>query len=523
MTPFSRVYYFGDSLTDEGNAVNLLASVIEPVILTGLILDFGSIPSSQELDALRAQAKTEARQTVIASFSEIGPAGAVTNALTHASYAAALGGFEVQNYAVATATALGDGLLEDRIDLEAQISDFAEDAAGGVPADSAAFLLIGGNDFTSLLDTVQDQQITTEAGFLALATPVIEGLIAQITAAANTLSTAGVGTVFLATQPRAGFYPEFDTLSPLYTGFACLLISNFNGLIADTISDLRSTGTDARAVDLSAVSEALTEDPAGFGILAERTDYLIDGSPFDSDQVLAWDAIHPAETAHQLWGAYSEFVMGGGKTALLDGGATDRGWGAKDNAIFALGGDDTIRAGGGHDAVAGGSGNDGIRGGSGNDVLLGGSGNDTVQGNRDDDILSGGDGNDQLRGGGGNDVIADGRGSDLAIGGRGNDTFIFTEAALAGGGGASADTFRGGAGSDTLYLVLDAAHYAAFSAGSADAVLNSLGITVFGIEFIRAIDGRSNIADQLDSFDWFQAADSWGAVSAPQSGDALLV
>ncbi|UWQ46090.1 SGNH/GDSL hydrolase family protein [Leisingera aquaemixtae] len=523
MTPFSRVYYFGDSLTDEGNAVNLLASVIEPVILTGLILDFGSIPSSQELDALRAQAKTEARQTVIASFSEIGPAGAVTNALTHASYAAALGGFEVQNYAVATATALGDGLLEDTIDLEAQISDFAEDAAGGVPADSAAFLLIGGNDFTSLLDTVQEQKITTEAGFLALATPVIEGLIAQITAAANTLSTAGVGTVFLATQPRASFYPEFDTLSPLYTGFADLLIGTFNGLIADTISDLRSIGIDARAVDLSAVSEALTEDPAGFGILAERTDYLIDGSPFDSDQVLAWDAVHPAETAHQLWGAYSEFVMGGGKTALLDGGATDRGWGAKDNAIFALGGDDTIRAGGGHDAVAGGSGNDGIRGGSGNDVLLGGSGNDTVQGNRDDDILSGGDGNDQLRGGGGNDVIADGRGSDLAIGGRGNDTFIFTEAALAGGGGASADTFRGGAGSDTLYLVLDAAHYTEFSAGSADAVLNSLGITVFGIEFIRAIDGRSNIADQLDGFDWFQAADSWGAVSAPQSGDALLV
>lgn len=523
MTPFSRVYYFGDSLTDEGNAVDLLASVIEPVILSGLILAFGSIPSAEELDALRAQAKTEARQTVIASFSEIGPAGAVTNALTHASYAAALGGFEVQNYAVATATALGDGLLEDMIDLEAQISGFAEDAAGGVPADSAAFLLIGGNDFTALLDTVQEQQITTEAGFLALATPVMEGLIAQITAAANTLGAAGVGTVFLATQPRAGFYPEFDTLSPLYTGFADLLITTFNSLIADAISGLRSAGTDARTVDLSAVSEALTEDPAGFGILAERTDFLIDGSAFDSDQVLAWDAIHPAETAHQLWGAYSEFVMGGGKTALLDNGATDQGWGSKDNAIFALGGDDIIRAGGGSDAVAGGSGNDDIRGGSGNDVILGGSGNDTVNGNRDDDIISGGDGDDVLRGGSGNDVIADGRGSDLVLGGRGNDTFIFTEAALAGGGGASADTFRGGAGTDTLYLVLDNANFADFSAGGTGAVLSSLGITVFGIEFIRAIDGRSSIAAQLDGFDWFQAADSWGAVSAPQTGDVLLV
>ena len=522
MTPFSRVYYFGDSLTDEGNAVDLLASVIEPVILAGLILDFGGFPSPEELDALRAQAKIEARQTVIGSYDEIGPEGAVTNALTHASYAAALGGFEAVNYAFATATALGDGFLADMIDLEAQISDFAEDASGGVPADSAAFLLIGGNDFISLLGTVQDQQITTPAEFLALATPVMEGLIAQITAAANTLSATGVGTVFLATQPRAGFYPEFDTLSPLYTGFADLLIDTYNGMIAASISDLRDAGTDARAVDFFAVSEALTEDPAGFGILAERTDFLIDGSAFDSDQVLAWDGIHPAETAHQLWGAYSEFVMGGGRTALLDGGATDKGWGAKANAIFALGGDDTIKAGGGSDAVIGGTGNDVIQGNRGSDVLLGGSGDDTVKGNRDDDIISGGDGNDELRGGAGDDVIADGRGTDLVFGGRGDDTFIFTEAALA-GGGPSAGTFRGGSGSDTLYLVLEEANYAAFASGDTDGVLASLGIAVFGVEFIRAIDGRGSIAAELGGFDWFAAADSWGAVSAPLPDDALLV
>lgn len=522
MTPFSRVYYFGDSLTDEGNAVGLLASVIEPVILAGLIIELGGFPSPEELDALRAQARIEARQTVIGSFSEVGPEGAVTNALTHASYAAALGGFEVVNYAVATATALGDGFLEDLIDLEAQISDFAEDAAGGVPADSAAFLLIGGNDFIDLLSTVQDQQIASQAEFLSLATPVMEGLIAQITDAANTLSATGVGTVFLATQPRAGFYPEFDTLSPLYASFADLLIDTYNGMIAASITNLRDAGADARAVDLFAVSEALTEDPAGFGILAERTDYLIDGSSFDSDQVLAWDAIHPAETPHRLWGAYSEFIIGGGRTALLDGSATDKGWGSKANAIFALGGDDTIRAGGGSDAVFGGTGHDEIQGGSGGDVLLGGSGNDAVKGRRDNDIISGGDGNDTLRGGAGDDVIADGRGNDSALGGRGDDTFIFTAAALA-GGGAPGGTFRGGAGSDTLYLVLEDADYAAFSAGDTGGVLNSLGITVFGIEVIRAVDGRGNIAAELDGFGWFQAAGSWGAVSAPQPGDALLV
>lgn len=522
MTPFSRVYYFGDSLTDEGNAVDILASAIEPFILVDLIASFGGFPSSSDLDSLRADAKVVARQTIIDSFSEVGPEGAVTNALTHASYAAALGGFEVVNYAVATATALGDGLLQGFIDLKAQIADFAEDAAGGVPADSAAFFLIGGNDFIDLLGTVQDQQITAPADFLALATPVIEGLIGQIVSAARIASAAGVGTVFLATQPADGFYPEFDTLSPSFAGFADLLVDTFNSRIADSIAVLTTSGIDARTVDLFAVSKAITEDPAGFGILADRMDYLIDGSSFGSDQVLAWDSIHPAEAPHQIWGAYAEFVMGGGQTTLLDDASTQLGEGAGSNAIFALGGDDTINAGGGADIVAGGNGHDRLHGGRGEDTLLGGSGNDIVHGGRHADIISGGDGADFLRGAAGNDVIADGRGDDLVFGGAGDDIFVFTENTLI-GGGPSNDVFRGGKGSDTLYLVLDDASHAAFVAGDEDGVLNELGIAVFGVEFVHAIAGRGNIAAAIDSFDWFLPADLWGVVSTPASGDELLV
>ncbi|WP_264212030.1 SGNH/GDSL hydrolase family protein [Leisingera thetidis] len=523
MNPFSRIYYFGDSLTDEGNAVDILASVIEPVILLDLIISFGGIPSPADRDRLQAQAEVQARQTVIDSFSEVGTMGAVTNALTHASYAASLGGFEVVNYAVATATALADGLLEDMIDLEAQVADFTKDASGGVPADSAAFLLIGGNDFTDLLGTVQEQQILTQAEFLALAGPVMEGLIAQIGSAANTLSATGVGTVFLATQPAAGFYPEFDTLSPALTSFADLLIDTFNTMVTDEIGILRNAGTDVRMVDLFAVSAALTEDPAGFGILADRTDYLIAGSAFDSDQVLAWDSIHPAETVHQVWGAYAEFVMRGGTAELLDEGATSLSSGSQANAVFALGGDDTIKAGRGNDAVVGGKGNDEISGGRGSDILLGGSGNDIVNGRRGNDIISGGDGNDEIRGSAGEDKIVDGRGDDLIFGGAGNDTFIFTETALIGGGAGSRDTFRGGTGADTLYLVLDDASYLEFESGNRAGVLNELGITVFGIEFIHAIDGRGGIGSAFDGFDWLPSADYWGAVSAPPPSEALLV
>lgn len=523
MTPFSRVYYFGDSLSDEGNAVDLLASVIEPFILLDLIASFGGFPSSSDLERLRAEAKAAARQTIIDSFSEVGPEGAVTNALTHASYAAALGGFEVRNYAVATATALGDGLLEGLIDLDAQVADFTEDASAGVPVESAAFFLIGGNDFIGLLGTVREQQIATQADFLALATPVIEGLIAQIVSAARTASGAGVGTVFLATQPADGFYPEFDTLSPVHASFADLLIDIFNSRITESIAGLGTEGIDARAVDLFAVSKAIEEDPSGVGILAERTDYLIDGSTFGSDQVLAWDSIHPAETSHQIWGAYAEFVMGGGKTTLLDDGSTVLRKGGAANAIFALGGDDTINGGGGADVVIGGSGNDRIYGAKGKDILLGGSGNDTVNGGSQNDIINGGDGSDVLRGAAGRDVIVDGRGNDLVFGGSGDDTFVFTEDALIGGGGPSSDVFRGGTGTDTLYLVLDEISYTSFEAGNVDDVLSELGVAVFGVEFIHAIAGRGSISTAFDSFDWFRPADYWGAVSAPSAGEELLV
>ncbi|MGR3762221.1 SGNH/GDSL hydrolase family protein (plasmid) [Roseobacteraceae bacterium NS-SX3] len=519
--PFSRVYYFGDSLTDEGNAVSLLASVIQPVIYLDLLLSFGGFPTSADRDRLQAEAEVLAKQTVIGSFSELGSAGAVTNAFTHASYAAALGGFETVNYAVATAKALGGGVLDGFTGLQSQIGNFAQDASGGVPANSAAFLLIGGNDFTELLEVVQQQQITTQDEFLAVATPVMTGLIAEIEAAANTLHAAGVGTVYLATQPPRGIYPEFDTLSPEHAVLADLLIETYNGMIAASAEALRGAGIDARTADLFAVSAALIEDPAGFGILAARTDYLIDGSLFDSDQVLAWDPIHPAETVHQLWGAYAEFVMGGGTTALLGNGAENLASGPAANAVFALGGDDTIAAGRGDDAVIGGSGNDHVAGGRGNDILLGGSGNDIVKGQRGNDILSGGGGDDELRGAAGDDVITGGLGSDTMFGGAGDDTFIFTEAALIGGSGPSDDIIRGGAGLDTLYLVLDDASYLEFESGNAAGVLKDIGITVFGIEAILSIRGRGSIDPMLDSFDWFDMANYWGALSAPAPTDAL--
>jgi trimeric autotransporter adhesin len=85
-------------------------------------------------------------------------------------------------------------------------------------------------------------------------------------------------------------------------------------------------------------------------------------------------------------------------------------FGAEDNVIHALGGNDTIVAGAGNDTIYGEAGNDNLQGENGNDTLYGGEGADTLYGQLGDDVLDGGAGNDSLQGRSGNDTYLFGRG-----------------------------------------------------------------------------------------------------------------
>ncbi|WP_353471659.1 hypothetical protein PVT71_10115 [Salipiger sp. H15] len=128
-------------------------------------------------------------------------------------------------------------------------------------------------------------------------------------AAARELHSAGVATVHFGTLPVGSFFPVSDALDDMTSGLSGLAVDLYNELLAARASGLRGEGIGVEMIDYGAVASAITEDPGGFGIIAGRSEFLIDGAPFDSDQVGFWDPIHPAEAVHQAWGAYAAFVM----------------------------------------------------------------------------------------------------------------------------------------------------------------------------------------------------------------------
>ncbi|MBV5348088.1 hypothetical protein JZU61_00190, partial [bacterium] len=104
-------------------------------------------------------------------------------------------------------------------------------------------------------------------------------------------------------------------------------------------------------------------------------------------------------------------------------------FGAEDNTIHALGGNDVIYAGAGNDTIYGEAGNDNLQGQDGNDAIYGGEGNDSLYGQAGNDTLDGGIGNDYLSGEAGNDTYLFGRGDgkDTVDDSSDNDTLRFKD------------------------------------------------------------------------------------------------
>ncbi|WP_294872603.1 calcium-binding protein, partial [Sulfuricurvum sp. RIFCSPLOWO2_12_FULL_43_24] len=112
-------------------------------------------------------------------------------------------------------------------------------------------------------------------------------------------------------------------------------------------------------------------------------------------------------------------------------GVENYSFGAEDNVIHALAGNDVIVAGAGNDTVYGEAGNDNLQGQDGNDTLDGGVGNDTLYGQAGDDVIDGGAGADTLYGDVGNETYLFGRGDGIDMiaesANQGNDTLRFKE------------------------------------------------------------------------------------------------
>lgn len=483
------IFFFGDSLTDNGN----LYAYGE-----GLLPD-------------------EVRDSLA------GPTGAVSDGPTHAAYTAEILGAAEVNYAVAAAEALGSYTLEELvvdnglegellvplddpaldldINLPGQLDRFAADQAGEDLSQSAAYLLIGGNDFQNL-----DFDAPT---LIQDALALIEDIIAAQLDAALNLFAQGMGTVWLAELPVAEFFAESEGFSDFELAAAQFAFGSFNTGLADAVSQLQDMGLNAQLGETSIVTEAIAEDPTGFGLLAPYGDTLLysdAADSFDPDQIAFYDDIHPTTATHGILGVANALQLSGGHLVADRDGIDHTILDGADFAVFGLGGDDTVEALSANDIVVfGGTGNDSLIGSTGSDLLSGGAGDDAVDGRRGDDVLTGGIGNDVVRGMIGADVLIDGLGDDFLRGGVDDDIFIFTEASLLGGTENGLNVIVGGQGYDTLYLVL------AEAADVTQGLLDGLGLRTALIEEIVVLEGR----DALDGFAdqaWYDDADLWGLV-----------
>lgn len=497
-TPPGQIVYFGDSLTDDGNLFAYAELILEPDVAEG----FG------------------------------GPTGSASDGPTHATYTGDILDVDTQNYAVASAEVDGvqdlayvaanfdvedslivdadDPLLDTDINLNGQVNRFLTDNYGADLSDTTAMIWIGANDYNEV--------DLTSPTFVQDVFAKMDAILTGIAEEAIRLSNAGVGTIQIVSLPAVDFYAVTALLSEEDQALANIVFELHNRFLQDTIDLLQGAGFNAQFLDITHITDALTEDPTGFGVIAPLGTMLKDlddSSGFDADQVFSTDELHPTTAVHGVIGAYNAMVLEGGTSTKLSDLANFHRGGGTDDFVAGLGGTDIILAGAGDDVVLGGSGIDDLAGQDGSDVLSGGSGGDFVRGNRGDDIIGGGEGDDRILAGRNNDLVIDGLGNDEVRGGFGDDTFIFTEASLIGGTSGDQDLFIGGHGTDTLIVVLSedsfATHAADLEGGSPNAALSSLGISAGGIEHIIAVETRDGLGAFADE-SWYAQADLWGLI-----------
>lgn len=403
----------------------------------------------------------------------------------------------------------GDPGLAFDMNLGAQVDRFQADTAGQDLSNVTAFVLIGANDYAAI-----DFSDPFAAVLDALGT--IASTVGSTLSAATDLASSGVGRVVVSTLPVPSFFVTLATQSDFLRGLAEILFDANNAALADGAQFLSDLGFDIELFDVQPITEAILEDPTGFGLIAPLSLTLEEGDPaalanFDADQVAFWDLLHPSGATHAIVGAYTAEAFDTEPVVLSDGAD---GWqtGATDDVILALGGDDGIDAGAGNDTILGGSGNDGLIGGAGDDLVIAGSGDDWVQAGDDADVVQAGQGDDVVLGGAGDDVLFDGLGSDTIVGGEGADTFIFVQAELIGGTtGVDNDIFLGDGGSDTLIVALAEQTADLLDGLSTDVQLDLLGITTGGIESIEFVIGRDGLS-VFSNESWYESADLWGVL-----------
>jgi outer membrane lipase/esterase len=267
--PYSALYVFGDSLSDDGN--NKLAGLYDP---TQVITGNSYIPDNTYA------------------------AGVYSNGPVWASYYASMLGLALTpslagggDYAFGGATTgtPGPGPGGFPYSLQQQAAMYLQSVAGAGSPNALYVVAGGGNDARATLTALASAPPADVPGLVAAAAATFAANVGSIV---SELETAGAKHIVVWDTPNLGLAPAVVAGGGAQVG--SFLASAMNGALTAALQ-----GDAAVSIfDIFGLGTKLATDPAAFG-LTNATDACGAVAGADCSTYAYWDGIHPTTVAHQ--------------------------------------------------------------------------------------------------------------------------------------------------------------------------------------------------------------------------------
>lgn len=267
---FSKMYVFGDSLSDTGN----LASVTQPFPLPFYMNRVTNGPVAVDVLAENFSLTADASLHLLSMNSGT-------------------------NYSVAGANAYGG----EAIDLQTQLISFQVNHGYVAPADALYVIFIGGNDVRSALSV--DKPADAETIIVAAAN--------EVRLTVESLIQAGAKTFFIVNAPSIGLIPETqlvaeETADPELTKYAHKLSKRYRNALNMVVEQLEEdSDVDIIQFDLFKFFNKLVKKADDFGF-TNSTEACFSTVNFtfhvdcNFDEFVFFDEIHPTARVHALVG-----------------------------------------------------------------------------------------------------------------------------------------------------------------------------------------------------------------------------
>ena len=279
--PPGHVVVFRDSVSDPGNAFEILGKVTVPPFLK-LVPDAPYARGGHHFSN---------GQTWIEQVTKAGPALRNPGVFF--------------NYAVGGARARTAGAY----DLTGQVSRYLADAGGQADPDAIYVIWIGGDDLRDALEALAMDPSGAQSGL------ILQQAIGVIQNNLGLLRGAHARNFLVANLPDLGLTPEARLQGPLAQAAARALAQQFNAGLEQMLSGQEAPGVTIARLDIFALLDDVVAAPPSFGLTnvvgpCIRLNTTTQPYCNEPDAYLFWDGIHPTVAGHRIIGQRAKAVIG---------------------------------------------------------------------------------------------------------------------------------------------------------------------------------------------------------------------